>query len=192
MTMAERVPMLDREQAQLRAAECGLPEELADLSVFRVALHQPRVAVALYGLLDALLFRGSLDARLRELLIMRIGWITGAKYEWTQHWHFAERVGLPAADVLAVRDWRSSTRLGPADRAVLAAVDDTLEHGKISDAVWAECMRHVGSAEQLLEMVIAIGNWNMFSQLLRSLEIPLEEGVKGWPPDGEIPEGGDA
>ena len=66
MTMAERVPMLDREQASCGRCRCGLPEELADLSVFRVALHQPRVAVTLYGLLDALLFRGSLDARLRE------------------------------------------------------------------------------------------------------------------------------
>ncbi|SIN43343.1 Carboxymuconolactone decarboxylase family [Mycobacteroides abscessus subsp. abscessus] len=94
MTMAERVPMLDREQAQLRAAECGLPEELADLSVFRVALHQPRVAVALHGLLDALLFRGSLDARLRELVIMRIGWITGSEYEWTQHWRIATLLGV--------------------------------------------------------------------------------------------------
>jgi hypothetical protein len=41
-------------------------------------------------------------------------------------------------------------------------------------------------------MVIAIGNWNMFSQLLRSVEIPLEDGVKDWPPDGRIPQGGDA
>lgn len=99
MTMAERVPMLDREQAQLRAAECGLPEELAELSVFRVALHQPRVAVALYGLLDALLFRGSLDARLRELVILRIGWITGSEYEWTQHWRIATLLGVPERDL---------------------------------------------------------------------------------------------
>lgn len=42
--------MLDLEQARLRAAECGLPEEMAELSVFRVALHQPSLAVALYGM----------------------------------------------------------------------------------------------------------------------------------------------
>jgi len=106
-------------------------------------------------------------------------------------WRFAERVGLPPEDVLAVRDWRSSAHLSAADRAVLAAVDDTLEKGKKSDSVWNECAQHVGNAEQLLEMVVAIGNWNMFSQLLRSLEIPLEDGVAGWPPDGRTPPGGD-
>jgi alkylhydroperoxidase family enzyme len=191
--MVARVEMLSVDQAKAVARECGIRESMAGLSVYRTLLRHPQLAAAVNHLLTTLLFTGNkLDVRLRELLIMRIGWITGAKYEWTQHWHFAARVGLPPEDVLAVRDWRSSTRLGAADRAVLAAVDDTLGHGKISDSVWAECVRHVGSSEQMLEMVIAIGNWNMFAQLLRSLEIPLEEGVKSWPPDGKIPEGGDA
>ena len=38
-----------------------------------------------------------------------------------------------------------------------------------------------------LEVVIAIANWSMFAQLLRSLEVPLEEGVDSWPPDGAVP-----
>lgn len=191
--MVARIEMLSVEQAKAAAKECGIRESMAGLSVYRALLRHPQLASAVNHLLTTLLFTGNkLDVRLRELLIMRIGWTTGAKYEWTQHWHFAERVGLPPEDVIAVRDWRSSTRLGAADRAVLAAVDDTLERGKISDSVWAECARHVGSPEQLLEMVIAIGNWNMFSQLLRSVEIPLEDGVKDWPPDGRVPQGGDA
>lgn len=191
--MVTRIEMLSVEQAKAAAKECGIRESMAGLSVYRALLRHPQLASAVNHLLTTLLFSGNkLDVRLRELLIMRIGWTTGAKYEWTQHWHFAERVGLPPEDVIAVRDWRSSTRLGAADRAVLAAVDDTLERGKISDSVWSECVRHVGSPEQLLEMVIAIGNWNMFSQLLRSVEIPLEDGVKDWPPDGRIPQGGDA
>jgi alkylhydroperoxidase family enzyme len=191
--MVMRIEMLPVEQAKTAAGECGIRESMASLNVYRTLLRHPQLASAVNHLLTTLLFTGNkLDVRLRELLIMRIGWTTGAKYEWTQHWHFAERVGLPPEDVIAVRDWRSSTRLSAADRAVLAAVDDTLEQGKISDSVWAECVQHIGSPEQLLEMVIAIGNWNMFSQLLRSIGIPLEEGVMDWPPDGRIPEGGDA
>lgn len=191
--MVMRIEMLSIEQAKTAARECGIRESMASLNVYRTLLRHPQLASAVNHLLTTLLFTGNkLDVRLRELLIMRIGWTTGAKYEWTQHWHFAERVGLPPEDVIAVRDWRSSTRLSAADRAVLAAVDDTLERGKISNSVWAECVQHIGSPEQLLEMVIAIGNWNMFSQLLRSIGIPLEEGVMDWPPDGRIPEGGDA
>ena len=65
----------------------------------------------------------ALDARLRELVIMRIGWATGSVYEWTQHWRVALQLGVDEADVLAVRDWRSSDRFGPVERAVLAYTD---------------------------------------------------------------------
>lgn len=40
----------------------------------------------------------------------------------------------------------------------------------------------------LVEMVVAIANWTMFSQLLQSLGVGLEKGAVPWPPDGEAPE----
>ena len=187
--MTNRIELLSVEEARAAAARCGIRESMAPLSVYRALLKHPELAAAVNHLLTMLLFTGNkLDVRLRELLIMRIGWVTGSMYEWTQHWRFAERVGLPSEDVLAVRDWRNSNRLSAADRAVLGAVDDTLTHGKISDEVWRQCVAHVGNQPVLMEMVVAIGNWNTFSQLLRSLEIPLEPGVAPWPPDGAVPE----
>lgn len=187
--MTNRIELLSVEEARAAAARCGIRESMAPLSVYRALLKHPELAAAVNHLLTMLLFTGNkLDVRLRELLIMRIGWVTGSMYEWTQHWRFAERVGLPSEDVLAVRDWRNSNRLSAADRAVLGAVDDTLTHGKISDEVWRQCVAHVGNQPVLIEMVVAIGNWNTFSQLLRSLEIPLEPGVAPWPPDGAVPE----
>jgi hypothetical protein len=36
-------------------------------------------------------------------------------------------------------------------------------------------------------MVVAIGNWIMFSQLLRTLQVPIEGDAKPWPPDGKGP-----
>ena len=70
---------------------------------------------------------------------------------------------------------------------MLAATDETLATGTISAATWTECERHVGGAAELIELVVAIGNWRLFSSLLRSLEIPLEDGVAPWPPDGKPP-----
>ncbi len=68
---------------------------MAKLSVFRIALRQPESPLALNGMLTALLWNGVLDARLRELIIMRIGWRTGSEYEWTQHWRVARLLGVP-------------------------------------------------------------------------------------------------
>jgi alkylhydroperoxidase family enzyme len=176
--------MLSPEDARKAAEQVEVAPQFAELSIFRTFLHQPSAAKALQDLLIALLFRGKLDARLRELVIMRIGWATGAEYEWTQHWRVARQLGVEEDDLLAVRDWRSSSRLGDAERAVLAATDETLESGAISPETWAECERHVGGRAELVELVAAIGCWRMVSSLVRSLEIPLEDGVEGWPPDG--------
>ena len=118
----------------------------------------------------------------------RLGWSTGSDYEWTQHWRIALGVGVDEDDLLAVRDWRAADRFGDAERAVLAATDETVADGAISAATWDACLTHVSDDPVvLLELVSAIGLWRMVSGVLRSLEVPLEDGVASWPPDGQSP-----
>jgi len=184
-----RVPMLPIEESRRRAEAEGLNAQFADLSVFRILLHNPSVAREIAKTLTALLFSGNvLDGRLRELLIMRIGWATGAEYEWTQHWRVARSMDIPAEDLLAVRDWHSASNLSAADKAVLQATDDTLERGCIQADTWAECCKHLETEAERVELVVAIGNWALFAQLLQSLQVPLEDGVEAWPPDGKTPD----
>lgn len=188
MADGPRIPMLEIDEARRRAVERDIPENMAELSVFRIALHQPGVAAGLNGMLHELLWKGVLDARLRELIIMRIGWATGSQYEWTQHWRVARLLDVPERDLLAVRDWEAADHFGPQERAVLAATDETLVDGTISDATWAQCRSAFDDDPAVLvELVAAIGNWRLFSALLLSLDVPLEDGVDPWPPDGAAP-----
>lgn len=183
-----RVAPLSLDEATRAAKAVGVSEQMAPLNVFRVLLHHPAVAEELASTLTTLLFRGNrLDARLRELIIMRIGWRTGSVYEWTQHWRVARGLEVPEADLAATRDWRGAANLTDADKAVLQATDDTLDAGMISDTACEACCRHLATEAERVELVVAIGNWTMFSQLLKSLRIPLEDGVQAWPPDGTAP-----
>ena len=185
---APRVSLLSLGEAASAANLAGISEQMAPLSVFRVLLKHPAVAGELASTLTTLLFRGNvLDARLRELIIMRIGWRTGSVYEWTQHWRVARGLDISAADLAAARNWHDASVFSDADRAVLQATDDTLDRGMIADETWEACCRHLTTEAERIELVIAIGNWTMFSQLLRSLRIPLEDGVEAWPPDGVAP-----
>ncbi|TMA32875.1 MAG: carboxymuconolactone decarboxylase family protein [Deltaproteobacteria bacterium] len=182
-----RVALLEPEAARKAAEAAGVPAAFAELNIFRVLLHRPAAAKGMADLLVSLLFRGELDHRLRELVIMRIGWATGSDYEWTQHWSIArERFGVSADDLLALRDWRRSDRFGPAERAVLEATDETLATGTVSEATWTRCTDFLNEAA-CIELVAAVGCWRMVSQLTRSLAIPLEAGVASWPPDGAAP-----
>lgn len=188
--MTPRLPLLPTDDAKAAAVAAGVMEAAADLSVFRVWLRHPKLARWLADLIMGLLWEGRLDARLRELVIMRLGWITRSDYEWTQHWRIAVGFGLSEDQLVAVRDWRAATGFGPAERAVLAATDETVADGVISPETWAACHAHVSDDPQvLLELVTAIGTWRMVSSILRSLEVPLEDGVASWPPDGNGPPG---
>ena len=180
-----RVPMLAKEEARIIGKEAGVPSTMAGLNVFRILSQHPTLAGVVAQQLAMLLYRGNkLDDRLRELIIMRIGWRTGAMYEWTQHWPIALRVGLTEEEILGVRDPDNATCLGAAERSVISATDDVLNKGSITNESWQACAGFLKTHEERLELVAAICNWNTFSILLKSLNIPLEEGTEAWPPDG--------
>ena len=159
--MTLRVPMVSTERARELGEAMGIPARRTQSEAFRVVANNPGVARVAYSQLIQLLENNKLDTRLRELMIMRIGWVTGSAYEWTQHWRVATTAGSPPEDILAVRDWRNSERL-----------------------TWAEVVKHVTDPGQQVEFIIAMGNWMMFSLLFRNLQIPLAEGLMIWPPDG--------
>jgi alkylhydroperoxidase family enzyme len=182
--MTARVPMVSLERARELGEAMGLPARRTQSEAFRVVANNPGVARVAFSQLLQLLENNKLDTRLREMMIMRIGWVTGSAYEWTQHWRVAAQAGIPPEDILAVRDWRNADRLTPADRAILAATDQCLAGQSISDAAWAELVKHVPDPSDQVELVIAMGNWMSFSLLFRNLRIPLAEGLTIWPPDG--------
>lgn len=188
MTVEPRLPLLPLDEAKAATVVAGIPEITADLNIFRIWLHHPKLARWFSDLLMGLLWEGRLDARLRELVIMRLGWATASDYEWTQHWRIAGHLGVSESDLLGVRDWQAHDGFGAAEQAVLAATDETLAEGAVSAATWHACVEHVSDDPQvLLELLAAIGTWRMVSGILRSLEVPLEDGVESWPPDGGAP-----
>jgi alkylhydroperoxidase family enzyme len=176
--------MVSPERARELGEAMGMPARRTGSEAFRVVANNPGVARVAFGQLMQLLENNTFDTRLREMMIMRIGWVTGSAYEWTQHWRVATTAGIPPEDILAVRDWKNATTLSAADKAILAATDECLEGKSISDAAWAEVVKYVTDPGQQVEFVIAMGNWMGFSLLFRNLRIPLAEGLTVWPPDG--------
>lgn len=196
MSEEPRVPLLDDEASAQVGDEYNVPPFQMSLSVFRVLMRHPTLGKSMNNLGTTLIVGGKppdcereapkLDPRLRELAIMRIGWLGRSVYEWAQHWAIAKRFGVPEDELVAVRDWRSHGGFGSEERAVLTAVDETFADGEISDQTWAELAAFL-DYPALVELVVAIGHWRMYATLLRSMRVPLEEGMEAWPPDGVAP-----
>lgn len=182
-----RIPLLTQEEAEVAARSAGVPEVVTVLNLNRLLLRHPVGAANFVKYVWDLMYGGVLDPRLRELAIMRIAWLTGSLYEWTQHWMIATGLGLAEDDLVAVRDWRGSERFSPADRAVLAATDDVVERGAVGPEAWAGLEAELADPVQRIEAVLAITCWRMVASILQSFDVPLEDGVAPWPPDGRVP-----
>lgn len=183
-----RVPRLPVDEAKAAADEAGVPDYMAELAIFQVLLNHPKLACGLNDLLARMLWHGELNSRLRELAIMRIAWLTACEYEWSQHWRVAQGLGVSADDLAGVRDWQSYAPFGSAERAVLAATDDVVRDGVVSAASWTACEQEFGADRTtLVELVTAICAWRMIASILHSLQVPLEDDVQSWPPDGQPP-----
>src|SRR3954468_23996337 len=55
------------------------------LNIFTTLAHHPRLLKKWSEFGGILLYRGELDARLREIVILRTGWLCKSEYEFGQH-----------------------------------------------------------------------------------------------------------
>eukprot|EP00439_Symbiodinium_sp_Y106_P087753 s1_g289.t1 len=118
---------------------------------------------------------------------MRIGWLKNGVYEWSHHWNLAKLDGVAEPDMLAMRDWEAHGHWSATERAVFRATDETVANGTISQATWDDCAACFPTDPELIDLVATIGVWNMISELLTTLGVPLEESIVAWPPDGLAP-----
>ena len=79
-----------------------------------------------------MLWHGKLDSRLRELAIMRIGWLTASRLRMDTA--LAGRAGTRGERRRSARcaGLAVPRGFGPAERAVLAATDDVVRDGAVS------------------------------------------------------------
>ena len=61
---SDQIQRLDFEEARRRSEDVGIPGFMAELNVFRTLFHNPGVAAAVKGMLNQLLWKGTLDAHL--------------------------------------------------------------------------------------------------------------------------------
>ena len=179
-----RLPPIPGEQTRKIAEALGVPAPMANAQAFAVLMRNERVFGGLWSLMQSLIQNARLDARFRELIIMRLAWSMGAEYEWAQHWRRGLERGLTREELAGVRNWQAFPGYSEADRAVLAATDETLTVNTITPQTWARCAAALGDEQALIELVVVIGYWRLFGGMLLSLDIPLDAGNESWPPDG--------
>ena len=62
-----------------------MPEVFAQVNLFRTTLHHAPMAQIVSDVVSSVVMHSVLDARTREVAILRVGWRIGSVYEWSNH-----------------------------------------------------------------------------------------------------------
>jgi len=151
------------------------PEGTGDavLNLYSTLAHHPRLFRP-RAVQSAYIRSGStLPGRVREILILRIGWLCGSEYEWAQHVRAARRLGMDDTEIRRIAIGASAEGWDSLGRLLVRAVDELHIDDSLSDGTWALLSDHYGTAE-LVDLVITVAGYRMVSIALNSIGTQLE------------------
>lgn len=127
-----------------------------------------------------ILGESTLSARDREMLILRIGWLCQAEYEWAQHSRIAKSAGMSDAEILRLIEGPDAAGWSEIESALLRAVDELHADAFVTDGTWNTLAAHY-SEKQMMDIVFTVGQYNLVSMALNSFGVQLDEGLTGFP-----------
>jgi AhpD family alkylhydroperoxidase len=148
-------------------------------NLFRT-LARHRELLRAWGSFGRTVLNGRLPPRERELLVLRVAWVTRCAFEWAYHEPLARRVGLTDAEIRAITVGRADPAWDEPDVALLTAADELEQTSTISDATWA-ALRSRYDDEQLLEIVTVVGQYRLVAGITNAARIAPAPGLPGLP-----------
>jgi alkylhydroperoxidase family enzyme len=150
------------------------------LLLFRTVARNPRVLQRFFA--GALLDRGSISLRLRELMILRTCAQCGAEYEWGVHIAaFGAKAGWTPEQT------KSTAHGGPQDdcwsaqeQSVIRLADELHATSGVSEELW----RQLSAAflpDQLIELVMLAGLYHAVSFMINAFQVQHEESAPRFP-----------
>jgi len=134
-------------------------------------LHTPAIAEVWLDLINAVRWKVDLDGRLREIVIIRIGYLNGCSYVVNQHvpLHSAPE-GLTQAECDALMDWRATDKFSARERAALAFADASTRDVDVPEPIFEGLRRHFNE-RQIVELTVLVGTYNMHTRMCQALKI---------------------
>ena len=126
------------------------------------------------------LFKSTLPLRDKEILILRIGWLCQAEYEWGQHVIIGKRCGLSDEEIIRIIEGPDVEGWNSFDATLLRSVDELYIDAFICDSTW-QSLSEKYNTHQLIDLVFTVGQYNLVSMVLNTLGVQLEEGIDGFP-----------
>src|ERR1700743_330315 len=166
-----RIPLAELDQ---------LPEPMrqgaarrGNLNVFRVIANSPSVFGGWTQLVDDLFASPTFDARMREVIILRVAHLQNSPYEIGQHVPLAREAGLPDQRIDAIRDAGDTARFSHEERAALDVVTELCATCHLSDESFAAAQA-VFDDEALTELLMIISCYYGLALVLNAVDVDVD------------------
>lgn len=166
-------PLAQRfEYPAIQGVQQGLYGALTNGQRITHHLHKP-VLEGIVALSGALMKDGLLDPCIREIVIVRTGYLTGSAYEVVQHRSLAVRLGVAESTLDALAH---VTPLGISDReiATVNLVDELVNTSRPSDESVSHALQYF-SVPELFEIIAVTGNWWTLSRILCTSGVAIDD-----------------
>jgi alkylhydroperoxidase family enzyme len=151
--------------------EADRPLLARPINLFRGLAHSPDGLAHFHAIGEWIRYQSGVDARLRELAILQVGYLARSRYEYTHHIEIGRRFGLSDDDIRLVRA-DAVLPGGPVGTVLRAARELTTEQD-VTDATWQAMVDAVG-VRQSVELVLVIAHYNAVIRVLAALAIDVE------------------
>ena len=185
-----RLPYLD--EGDLAEHDRDLLKRPINLN--RQLAHSPGAARAVGGIGHWIRYESKLDARLRELAILAVGYLERSPYEYSHHVKIGQDFGVSKADIRALERHLSiaegsesdDTTLGALELAVLDAAQQLTDANAIEDSTYA-VLGAALSKEEIVDLTVVIGFYNCVVRVLGGLQIDVEPGYQPYLDEFPLP-----
>ena len=145
-------------------------------------LRHPALAKAFLTFNNHVATGSTVSKRIRELLILRIGWLRRSEYEFVQHLLLGRKAGLTDAELERVQLGPEAPGWSEEDADLLRAVDELHSPcASIQDETWARLKTRFDTA-QILDIIFAVGCYDMLAMVFNSARVALEPGLTALEP----------
>lgn len=142
------------------------------LNIFRAMSHSPVALRRFMKFGNYFLTEGKLDPKLRELAILRAGYLCRAPYEFSQHVAIGRRTGLSDSQIRGVAE-PNVALFDPKEMAVLAYAGELTSESRVSDATFAAVSASLNT-EEIVELTMVTAYYNMVSRILNALQVDID------------------
>lgn len=139
---------------------------------YGVMAHSPDFFASFMDFGVAITMASAMPPRLRELLILRTGWLCGAPYQWGEHVIASRALGLGADEVERITVGSQAPGWDAQDTAILRAAEELHADAMIGEETW-QALAAFLDERQLLELPMIVGHYHTTAFVQNALRVSL-------------------